>query len=124
MSHPIPDCGDQLRRFRRIDWNSMDLRTYCAPRSRPVSTLILEGLGRALCSHICSRTAHHYPDGAAQNSTSRTGDRGHIRRSQAFWLVRRHIRERPPVRLLIRRAGFETLAAHAAKRISIVMTVY
>src|SRR6266568_6682640 len=35
-----------------------------------------------------------------------------IRRSEQFWLVRRHIRERPPVRLLIRPAGFETLAAH------------
>src|SRR5438270_4773775 len=35
-----------------------------------------------------------------------------ICRSEPFWLVRRHIGEGPPVRLLIRREGFETLAAH------------
>jgi hypothetical protein len=30
------------------------------------------GLEALLCSRICSRTAHHYPDGAGQNSTIRT----------------------------------------------------
>ena len=65
------------------------------------------------CSRVCSRTGHNQADGGGQNNTGWTVMGRQMPRSGHVFPGQGHIRKRGGFRLLIRRAGFETLAAHS-----------